>query len=51
MDELLVGSFAAGDALAKLLIGKGLITEKEYYDKVLYERILKRITEPQVSNA
>jgi hypothetical protein len=55
MDELLVGNFAAGDALAKLLIEKGLITEKGYYDRVsterrLYQRILKRITEPQVSN-
>ena len=56
MEELLVGSFAAADALAKLLIEKGLIAEKEYYEKVsaerrLYQRILKRITEGTIGNA
>jgi flagellar biosynthesis regulator FlbT len=56
MEELLVGSFAAADALAKLLIQKGLITEKAYYDRVskergLYQRILKRINAGAVGNA
>jgi hypothetical protein len=56
MEELLVGSFAAADALAKLLIEKGLITEKEYYDRVskergLYQRILKRINAGTIGNA
>jgi hypothetical protein len=54
MEELLVGSFAAADAL--VLIEKGLITEKEYYDRVskergLYQRILKRINAGAVGNA
>jgi hypothetical protein len=45
MEDLLVGSFAVANALSKLLLEKGLITEKEYYDKVstergLYQRIL-----------
>jgi hypothetical protein len=48
MEELLVGSFAAADALAKLLIEKGIITENEFYDKLsmersLCQRILNRI--------
>jgi hypothetical protein len=30
----LVSSFAAADAVAKLLIEKGIITEKEFYDKL-----------------
>ena len=30
-EELLVSSFAAADAVAKLLIEKGIITEKEFY--------------------
>jgi hypothetical protein len=56
MEELLVGSFAAADALAKLLIEKGLIAEKEYYDRLskergLYQRILKRINAGSVGNA
>jgi hypothetical protein len=33
-EELLVSSFAAADAVAKLLIEKGIITEKEFYDKL-----------------
>jgi hypothetical protein len=33
-EELLVSSFAAADAVAKLLIEKGIITENEFYDKL-----------------
>jgi hypothetical protein len=44
-EELLISSVAAADAVAKLLIEKGIITEKEFYDKLsveggLYQRIL-----------
>jgi hypothetical protein len=45
---LFVSSFAAADAVAKLLIEKRIITEKEFYDRLsaersLYQRILNRI--------
>jgi len=33
MQELLVSTFAQGDALAKLLIEKGLIGEKKYLER------------------
>jgi hypothetical protein len=38
MDELLVSSLAQTDALAKLLIEKGLITREEFMGKVSQER-------------
>jgi hypothetical protein len=38
MQELLVSSLAQTDALAKLLIEKGLITEKEFLGKLAEER-------------
>jgi len=34
MQELLVSSLATADALAKLLINKGLITEAEFMQKL-----------------
>ncbi len=37
-EELLVSSLAAADALAKLLIEKGLITEAEFMQKLSAER-------------
>jgi hypothetical protein len=36
--ELMVSSFAQTDALAKLLIEKGVITEQEFLQKVSEER-------------
>ncbi len=38
MQELLVSSLATADALAKLLINKGLITEAEFMQKLSAER-------------
>ena len=38
MQELLVSSLATADALAKLLIDKGLITEAEFMKKLSAER-------------
>ncbi len=38
MEELLVSSLAQTDALAKLLIEKGLITQAEFMQKLLAER-------------
>jgi hypothetical protein len=38
MQELLVSSFAQTDALAKLLIEKGLITREEFMQKISEER-------------
>ncbi len=39
MQELLVSSLATADALAKLLIEKGLITESEFMQKLSAERV------------
>ena len=36
--ELLVTTFAMADALAKLLIEKGLITQEEFMEKLAAER-------------
>ena len=38
MQELLVSSLATADAVAKLLIEKGLITEAEFMQKLSTER-------------
>jgi hypothetical protein len=38
MEELLVSSLAQTDALAKLLIEKGLITREEFMQKISAER-------------
>ena len=38
MEELLVSRLAQTDALAKLLIGKGLITREEFMQKISEER-------------
>ena len=38
MEELLVSSLAQTDALAKLLIEKGLITREEFMQKISVER-------------
>jgi len=47
MQELLVSSLATEDALAKLLINKGLITEAEFTkqlstDKAVYQAIFQK---------
>jgi hypothetical protein len=39
MEELLVSSVAQTDALAKLLIEKGLITRAEFMQKISEERV------------
>ena len=38
IEELLVSSLAANDALAKLLIEKGIITQREFLAKISEER-------------
>ena len=38
MEELLVSSLAQTDALAKLLIEKGVITQEEFMQKISEER-------------
>ena len=45
--ELLVTTFATADALAKLLIGKGLITQERFSQKLAAERAnLSETTQP-----
>jgi hypothetical protein len=39
LEELLVSSLAQADALAKLLIEKGLITLEEFMQKISEERV------------
>jgi hypothetical protein len=38
LEELIVSTLAMTDALAKLLIGKGIITDAEFTQKLLEER-------------
>jgi len=38
LEELLVSTLAQGDALAKLLIEKGVITQQEFLQKIAEER-------------
>ncbi len=39
LEELIIASLAQADALSKLLIEKGLITEAEYMEKLSEERV------------
>ena len=39
LEELLVSSLAQTDALAKVLIEKGLITQEEFMQKISEERV------------
>ncbi len=39
LEELIIASLAQTDALSKLLIEKGLITEAEYMEKLSEERV------------
>ena len=46
LEELLVSTLAQGDAIAKLLIEKGIITQQEFLQKIAeeretYQRLLK----------
>ena len=43
MQELLVSSLAQADALAKLLIEKGLITREEFMEKISEERATYKV--------
>jgi hypothetical protein len=48
MEELLVSSLAQADAIAKLLIEKGLITREEFMQKLpeeraTYQRMLHKV--------
>jgi len=42
MQELLVSALAQSDALSKLLIEKGLITEAEFMNRISVWRLLMR---------
>ena len=47
LEELMVSTLAIADAVTKLLIEKGLITEAEYTKKLLEERaVYQRILNP-----
>ena len=49
LEELMVSSLATADALAKLLIEKGVITGAEFKQKLLEERaVYQRILNPTV---
>ena len=50
IQELIVSSLAQSDALAKLLIEKGVITQQEFLQKILeeratYQRLLNPVTQ------
>ena len=49
LEELMVSTLAMTDALAKLLIEKGVITDTEFKQKLLAERaVYQRILNPTV---
>jgi mannitol/fructose-specific phosphotransferase system IIA component (Ntr-type) len=49
LQELMVSTLAMTDALAKLLIEKGVITDAEFKEKLLQERgVYQRILNPTV---
>jgi len=49
LEELLLSTLAQGDALAKLLIEKGVITEQELLQKIAEERATyQRLLKPTV---
>ena len=52
LEELMVSTLAMTDALAKLLIEKGIITDAEFKQKLLEERaVYQRILNPTVVEA
>jgi len=49
IEELLVSTLAQGDALAKLLIEKGIITQQEFLQKIAEERVTyQKLLKPTV---
>jgi len=49
LEGLLVSTLAQGDALAKLLIEKGIITQQEFLQKIAEERATyQRLLKPTV---
>ena len=49
LEELLVSTLAQGDALARLLIEKGIITQQEFLQKIAEERATyQRLLKPTV---
>jgi hypothetical protein len=49
MEELLVTTLATSDALAKLLIEKGVITQAEFLEKISADRaVYQRMLNPTV---
>jgi hypothetical protein len=49
LEELMISTLAMTDALAKLLIEKGVITDAEFKQKLLEERaVYQRILNPTV---
>jgi hypothetical protein len=49
LEELVVSTLAQGDALAKLLIEKGVITQQEFLQKVAEERVTyQRLLKPTI---
>jgi hypothetical protein len=47
LEELMVSSLATADALAKLLIEKGIVTDAEFKEKLLEKRaVYQRILNP-----
>ena len=49
LEELMVSTLAMTDALAKILIEKGVITDPEFKQKLLEERaVYQRILKPTV---
>jgi len=49
VEELLVSTLAQGDALAKLLIEKGIITQQEFLQKIAEERVTyQKLLKPTV---
>ena len=49
LEELLVSTLAQGDALAKLLIERGIITQQEFLQKIAEERATyQRLLKPTV---
>src|SRR5580765_3786517 len=51
VEELLVSSLAQTDALAKLLIEKGIITQQEFLAKISEESDIRRCSSRQHSRA